>query len=231
MSVDFGTLAQALISPYLWFIYEAMGIFVYWMFSFFRKWGKDLHVIGDIDPGGVFHELGHKYVDPLEQKFRTRSGKGFATERRKFGYVQSAIGGDRRVIFHLLSKARPRDTEMKSGKDGEAIGFRVKPSLPDEKSIDGRGKSKATEAEDPTSEDFGHMVAGEVKDQVAAGSTGSANYGKLMLALMLIVGVMVGAFVILLYMTHGFTANPSTTQIPCLPPAHIFNINGTVSCQ
>ncbi len=244
MSVPFSTFIAALTGPDIWWAYEGMIIFAFWLISFFKKWGKDLHVIGDFDPGGMFHELAHFYVDPLKQAFRTKSGKGFATERHRFGYVQSAIGGDRRVIFHALRRARPRTTEMtredggKEPSEYETLKFDVDKTLP--QVIIGKAKNgqpKVEDAEDPSSEDFGRFLAGETKNQVAAGSTGSATYGKALLIMVLVFGAVLGAFAVAIYLTHGFTVNPleagktAAQQITCAPPASVSFVNGTAVCS
>jgi hypothetical protein len=76
--------------------------------------------------------------------------------------------------------------------------------------------------DDPSSEDFGHMLAGEVKQQVAAGSTGSASYGKMIILLCLVAGVAIGAIVMIIAYPHGLYPVANN----CIPTI----INGTATC-
>jgi hypothetical protein len=236
MSVAASTVILALLSPSIWWVYEGIVVFCWFIGSFMRRWGKDLHLIGDFDKSGMFHELGHYYVDPLVQTFKARAGKWFYSEREKAGYIQSAIGGDRRVIFHSIKRARPREVEMKApGTDGQivvppedaaALAMNVKKGLKGSKDPEG----KLVDKDDPGARDFGDFMRGEAKRQVGA-SEGAVSFGKAMLFIMLAVGIMAGVFICALYLTKGFTINPFQGAINCLPPASLGNINGTLVCR
>lgn len=204
MLPDLNAILQALVSPAIYWLYELVGICLYFFLKFFGKFQKDHHVIMDKDRNGTWHQLGDYFVNPLKDTFRSKSGRTFSTEREQQAYVENTISGSRPVIFHDFGKARPRPAEIE--KKGNKIKLNIHEKLP-------VGQS------DPKSTDFDDLIAREAAKQAVAGASGSVNYGKLMLVMMLGIGLLAGAFVVLIVFPHG--AFPIAAQTGPI-------VNGTV---
>jgi hypothetical protein len=202
---DPSTVLAVLFSVDFFWIWELCGIFIYFSFQFFRKFQKNKHVIGEFDQAGTFHQMAEFYVSPAESTFKTRAGRGFSTDGMP-AYVEATIAGSRNVIFHLFSRARPRVAKMLglcqdcAEKPIKEMRLLILRDLPKEKSKDGKSTK---EADDPSSKEFHSFISGETVKQSVQASTGSVNYGKLLVVMALVIGLAAGAFAIIIGFPHG----------------------------
>lgn len=231
MGLDFALVQQALLSPEIWWVYELMFVFAYFVIRFFKHWGKDIHLIGDFDKGGIFHVIARYWVDPLAKTFKTRGKRWFYSGRESAPMTEEHIGGSSRVVLHLLSRGRPRRVDIVD-KDGnpkkeaeEANAYlKIDPQLPLVKQDNKDSKKiKYIEQDDPMVSDFSDFMDGETKRQVAAGSTGSINFGRLMIILVFAVGLSIGVMAIAIGFPHGIFPASGSNCIPTI-------INGTARC-